>query len=87
MTPLQEAAADFSRMQRAFLERWARFHGAPPQALLDLLCDFSPEAPTARAKMALWVLWLAEGCGSEYWREVLGALPQPEDMPNVRRVG
>ncbi|GLI62366.1 hypothetical protein VaNZ11_004985 [Volvox africanus] len=78
----QEAAADFSRMQQAFLERWALYHGPLPPALVDLLCDFSLDAPPARAKMALWVLWLSE-FGSEYWREVLGALQQPEDMPNA----
>ncbi|GIM16200.1 hypothetical protein Vretimale_18870, partial [Volvox reticuliferus] len=78
----QEAAADFSRMQQAFLDRWALYHGPLPPALVDLLCDFSLDAAPARAKMALWVLWLAE-YGSEYWREVLGALPQPEDTPHA----
>ncbi|EFJ42603.1 hypothetical protein VOLCADRAFT_97249 [Volvox carteri f. nagariensis] len=78
----QEAAADFSRMQLAFLERWAVYHGPMPPALVDFLCDFSFDSPPARAKMALWVLWLAE-TGSDYWREVLGALTPPEDMPHV----
>ncbi|KXZ54238.1 hypothetical protein GPECTOR_5g329 [Gonium pectorale] len=79
----QEAAADFTRMQICFLDRWMQFHGDLPPALAALLCDFRIEAPNARAKMALWLLWVWDHCESAYWKQALAELPQPQDMPQM----
>ncbi|KAG2453039.1 hypothetical protein HYH02_002374 [Chlamydomonas schloesseri] len=79
----QEAAADFQSMQAAFLNRWCEFHGPLPDALVEWLLDFGLQAPNARAKMAVWLLWVDACCDSPYWKQALAALPQEADMPNL----
>eukprot|EP00198_Chlamydomonas_reinhardtii_P005096 XP_001694432.1 predicted protein [Chlamydomonas reinhardtii] len=79
----QEAAADFQSMQATFLERWCEFHGPLPEALVAWLMEFGLQAPNARAKMAVWLLWLDACCESPYWKQALAALPQEADMPNL----
>ncbi|KAG2490136.1 hypothetical protein HYH03_011441 [Edaphochlamys debaryana] len=84
----QNAVLGFYNMQSAFLDQWEDHHGRLPLALRSLLLDFTKGAPTSRTKMALWLLWVADGdCGSPYWREALGALPKAEDMPNLEFCG
>lgn len=70
-------------MQATFLERWCEFHGPLPEALVAWLMEFGLQAPNARAKMAVWLLWLDACCESPYWKQALAALPQEADMPNV----
>ncbi|KAG2431567.1 hypothetical protein HXX76_009581 [Chlamydomonas incerta] len=79
----QEAAADFQSLQAAFINRWCEFHGPLPEALVAWLMDFGLQAPNARAKMAVWLLWLDAACESPYWKRQLAALPQEADMPNL----
>lgn len=77
-----EAVEQLLQLQWNFLQQFQSVHGEVPEELLNIICDFTPTAPSSHFKVALWLLWISERCStSPYWSIILDALPEVGAMP------